>query len=60
MILDVQKKYNTSSIIISHDMSCVKIVANRIAVLIEGMCYAIGTYDELKQSDDIRIKQFFD
>jgi len=60
LMLDVQKKYNTSSIIISHDMSCVKIVANRIAVLIEGMCYAIGTYDELKQSDDIRIKQFFD
>ena len=60
LMLEVQKKYNTSSIIISHDMNCVKIAANRIAVLIDGECYAIGTYDELKKSNDINIKQFFD
>lgn len=60
LMLDVQEKYNTSSIIISHDMNCVKIVANRIVVLIDGACYAMGTYDELKRSDDIKVKQFFE
>ena len=60
LMLDIQKKYNTSSIIISHDMNCVKIVANRIVVLIDGTCYAMGTYDELKKSDDTKVKQFFE
>ncbi len=60
LMLDIQKKYNTSSIIISHDMNCVKITANRIVMLIDGICYATGTYDELSKSNDTRIKQFFD
>jgi len=60
LMLDIQKKYNTSSIIISHDMNCVKIVSNRIIMLIDGKCYANGTYEELKKSNDILIKQFFD
>lgn len=60
LILKIQDTYKTSSIIISHDMHCVKIVANRIVMLIDGKCYAEGKYDELKQSEDIRIKQFFD
>ncbi len=60
LMLDIQKKYNTSSIIISHDMNCVKITANRIILLIDGTCYASGTYDELKKSGDSKIKQFFD
>lgn len=60
LMIDVQKKYNTSSIIISHDIYCVKIVANRIIMLIDGCCYAEGTYDELKRSSDKRIKEFFE
>lgn len=60
LIIDVQKKYNTSSIIISHDIYCVKIVANRIIMLIDGYCYAAGTYEELKRSTDKRIKEFFE
>ncbi len=59
LILKIQEKYQTSSIIISHDMDCVKIVANKIAMLIEGKCYIEGTYDELKKSDDEKVKQFF-
>ena len=43
LMLDIQKKYNTSSIIISHDMNCVKITSNRIILLIDGCCYASGT-----------------
>lgn len=57
---DIKKKYNTSSIIISHDINCVKIVADRIIMLIDGKCYATGTLEELKNSTDIKIKQFFE
>ncbi len=60
LMLDIQKKYNTSSIIISHDINCVKIVANRIIMLIDGTCYATGTYKELENSTDPRVKQFFE
>lgn len=60
LILTIQKKYSSSSLIISHDMTCVRMAADRIAVLIDGRCYAQGTYELLKQSDDERIKQFFE
>ena len=60
LMLDIQKKYNTSSVIISHDMNCVRLTANRIIVLIDGTCYAMGTYDELKNSGDPKVRQFFD
>ncbi len=60
LMLDVQKKYNTSSIIISHDLDCVKRTADRIVMLIDGKCYASGTYAELEKATDIKVKQFFD
>ena len=60
LMLDMQKKYNTSSIIISHDMNCAKITANRLLVLVDGLFYAEGTYEELKQSNDKKVKAFFE
>lgn len=60
LMVEIAEKYQTSSLIISHDMKCVKRTADRIAVLINGKCYAQGTYDELKKSTDILVKQFFD
>ena len=60
LMLDMQKKYNTSSIIISHDMNCAKITANRLLVLVDGIFYAEGTYEELKKSTDAKIKAFFE
>jgi len=59
LINKIREKYQTSSMIISHDMKCVKLVADRIAMLIDGKCYAIGTYDELSASTDEKIRQFF-
>jgi phospholipid/cholesterol/gamma-HCH transport system ATP-binding protein len=59
LILDVQKKYDTSSIIISHDMNCIDIVSNRIIMLIDGKCYAQGKFDDLKNSEDEKVKEFF-
>jgi phospholipid/cholesterol/gamma-HCH transport system ATP-binding protein len=59
LINKIREKYQTSSMIISHDMKCVKLVAHRIAMLIDGKCYAVGTYDELSASADEKIRQFF-
>lgn len=59
LILMVQKKYNTSSVIISHDMNCIKVVSNRIIVLVDGKCRASGTYEELRNNEDPEIKRFF-
>lgn len=60
LIVNLQKKFNTSSMVITHDLECIKIVANRIAVLIDGTCYALGTYDELSKSTDDKISPFFE
>jgi phospholipid/cholesterol/gamma-HCH transport system ATP-binding protein len=59
LILEIQEKFNTSALIISHDMHSAEKIADRVAVLIDGTCYAIGTYDELKNSDDEKVKPFF-
>lgn len=60
LITEVQEKYKTSSVIISHDMRCIKLTADRIVVLMEGRCYAEGTYAELERSNDKQVKQFFE
>jgi phospholipid/cholesterol/gamma-HCH transport system ATP-binding protein len=59
LMVDIQKKYNTSSIIISHDLSCIKITANKIVMLIEGKNYAEGTYNVLSTSNDVKVKNFY-
>ncbi len=58
LMLEIKKKYNTSSLIISHDMKSIELTADRIAVLIDGICYAEGTYAELQRSNDKNVKQF--
>lgn len=60
LIVEVQKKYNTSSIVISHDMHCINTTANRVVMLIDGKCYANDTYQNLRQANDPKIKEFFD
>ena len=60
LILEIQKKYNTSAMIISHDMKNIKITSNRIIVLIDGKCHTEGTYEELEKSNDEKIKLFFE
>jgi len=60
LILELQHKYKTSSIIISHDMNCVKNTSDRVVLLLDGKCYTEGTYQALEQSEDEKIKQFFE
>ncbi|NEW80599.1 MAG: ATP-binding cassette domain-containing protein [Gelidibacter sp.] len=59
LINSVQKKYKTSSIIITHDIACVRITADRIIMLHEGHIYAEGTLAEFEASDDPLIMSFF-
>jgi phospholipid/cholesterol/gamma-HCH transport system ATP-binding protein len=59
LILDIREKYKSSSIIISHDMSCARITADRIMILNDGKFIANGTYEELEKSNDELINSFF-
>jgi len=60
LIVEVQKKYHASSMLITHDMNSIRITSNRIILLLEGRRYADGTYNELRNSDDPKVKQFFE
>lgn len=60
LIVELGRKYETSSIIISHDMNCVKRVAEKIIMLIDGRCYEEGTYEQLRQSGDEAVRKFFE
>jgi len=55
----IQKKYNTSSIIITHDVDCARAVSNRMILLVDGINYAEGTFEELITSKDPKIQAFF-
>lgn len=59
LMKSIQEKYKTSSILITHDMKCVQLAAHRVVMLIDGKCYAQGTYDTLKNDPDEKIRQFF-
>ena len=60
LILEVQKKYNTTSIIITHDIECTRLTSNRIIVIKDGVCAAEGTFNELEKSADPWIRSFFE
>jgi phospholipid/cholesterol/gamma-HCH transport system ATP-binding protein len=59
LILDVQKKYNTASIIITHDVECARITSNRMLVIKDGTIAAEGTFTELSESKDEWVRSFF-
>lgn len=55
----IQEKYKTSSIIITHDIDCARVIANRMILLIDGVNYAEGTFAELAATKDPKIQAFF-
>ena len=59
LILDVQKKYKTSSIIITHDVDCARVISNRMILLVDGINYAEGTFQELTAMKDEKVSAFF-
>ena len=60
LMVDIKKKYGTAALIISHDINCVKYASDEVVVLVNGICYAKGTYEELKQNEDKNVRQFFE
>jgi phospholipid/cholesterol/gamma-HCH transport system ATP-binding protein len=59
LINDVQKKYKTSSLIITHDIECVRNTANRLIMLNDGVVYKEGELAEFEKSSDSLIRSFF-
>lgn len=59
LINDIQKKYKTSSIIITHDIECVRTVADRIIMLVEGEVYKEGSLADFENSKDKLIQSYF-
>jgi phospholipid/cholesterol/gamma-HCH transport system ATP-binding protein len=59
LMKSIQEKYKTSSIIITHDIDCARVIANRMILLIDGVNYAEGTFNELAASKDPKIEAFF-
>ncbi|WGF91513.1 ABC transporter ATP-binding protein [Aequorivita marisscotiae] len=59
LMRSIQKEYNTSSLIITHDVDCARVISNRIILLVDGINYAEGTYDDLSNSSDPQTRAFF-
>ena len=59
LMISIQKKYNTSSIIITHDVDCARAISNRMILLVDGINYAEGTFEELISSKDPKVQAFF-
>ena len=59
LMKSIQGKYNTSSIIITHDVDCARVISNRMILLVEGKNYIEGTFEELSISTDPKVQAFF-
>lgn len=59
LMKSIQKTYKTSSIVITHDIDCARVVADRMILLIDGKNYIEGTFNSIAQSEDPKVKAFF-
>ncbi|WP_242929243.1 ABC transporter ATP-binding protein [Pontibacter vulgaris] len=59
LINEVQQRYNTSSIIITHDLTCARATGDRIVMLLDGQFQRQGTFEEVFNTDDERVKSFY-
>lgn len=59
LMRSIQKKYHTSSLIITHDVDCARVISNRMILLVDGINYAEGTFEELSNSSDPQVQAFF-
>ncbi|MCG9972606.1 ABC transporter ATP-binding protein [Christiangramia crocea] len=55
----IQKTYDTSSLIITHDVDCARVISNRMILLVDGINYVEGTFAELSNSKDPKVQAFF-
>ena len=59
LINEVQEKYHTSSIIITHDLACAKSTGERIAIMLDGKFIRQGSFEEVFATEDERIMSFY-
>lgn len=59
LLRTIQVQYKTSSIIITHDVDCARVISNRMILLVDGKNYVEGTYEELLESEDPQVQAFF-
>lgn len=59
LMKSIQQKYNTSALIITHDVDCARVISNRMILLVDGINYAEGTFTELSTSTDPKVQAFF-
>jgi phospholipid/cholesterol/gamma-HCH transport system ATP-binding protein len=60
LIRQVQEQFNTSAIIITHDLACAKSTGDRVCILLDGIFYKQGTFAEVFSDQDERVKSFYD
>lgn len=60
LINEVQQRFHTSSIIITHDLTCAKSTGDRVAMLLEGQFKRVGSFDEVFNTNDEHVKSFFE
>jgi phospholipid/cholesterol/gamma-HCH transport system ATP-binding protein len=59
LMREIQNMYGSSALIITHDVDCSRVIADRMILLIDGVNYAEGSFKELSSSADERIQAFF-
>ncbi|WP_297792838.1 ATP-binding cassette domain-containing protein [uncultured Eudoraea sp.] len=59
LMRSIQEKYGTSSLIITHDVDCARVISERMILLVDGINYAEGSYDDLVKSKDPKVEAFF-
>jgi phospholipid/cholesterol/gamma-HCH transport system ATP-binding protein len=59
LINEVQRRFNTSSIIITHDLTCARAVGDRVVMLLDGQFQREGTFEEVFDSNDERVQAFY-
>ena len=58
-INQVKHEYSTTSIIITHDLTCAKTTGDKVAMLFDGKFIRQGTFEDVFSSDDERIQNFY-
>jgi phospholipid/cholesterol/gamma-HCH transport system ATP-binding protein len=59
LINEIQDRYRTAAIVITHDLACARIVSNRMIILHEGKNYAEASYEALEKKEDPPVREFF-
>jgi phospholipid/cholesterol/gamma-HCH transport system ATP-binding protein len=56
---DLQRNLKMTMLVVTHELPSVALIADRVVMLHQGVVLAIGTVEELRQSDNERVRDFF-